>query len=384
MSGVIAQSVPGFIIYNDILYFAGLSQQSFQYELWRSDGTTDGTYVLKDGKNSGFSTPTNFVVFNGYLYFSAHDNAHGTELWRTDGTESGTQLTEDIYSGKASSSPTDFVVVGCDLFFIGFNSTGSHLFYLACDTYSVTQVEGVPDNATFANLVNMGNNLYFIDFTNNLWRTDGSTCHTQKFDFIPGDDNTQFIINTDGNELFFSMNDPGSENLVIWNYITTPITSYEVCNGIDDDCDRIIDDNTVAVIYPDSGISVCKGDFVTLTANSGMNLNYQWFKNGKIINGATNITFSPVKSANYSVLISSSACSDTSASANVSILSLPSVSIMPQGSLEMRLSVNKKAQPESPNCALADHCSDQLFLPSRSNSCTSTSVTYFLSPFLSL
>lgn len=39
------------------------------YELWRSDGTAEGTYLLKDINPSGNSLPQRHVVLDGTLYF---------------------------------------------------------------------------------------------------------------------------------------------------------------------------------------------------------------------------------------------------------------------------------------------------------------------------
>jgi ELWxxDGT repeat protein len=40
------------------------------------------------------------------VVFSAFDFNHGTELWVTDGTAAGTYLLRDIYPGGASGLPT--------------------------------------------------------------------------------------------------------------------------------------------------------------------------------------------------------------------------------------------------------------------------------------
>ncbi len=54
------------------------------------------------------SSPSGFVEMNGVVYFSAvSSNVFGVELWRTDGTERGTYLLSDISFGINNSAPAD-------------------------------------------------------------------------------------------------------------------------------------------------------------------------------------------------------------------------------------------------------------------------------------
>jgi ELWxxDGT repeat protein len=66
-------------------------------ELWRSDGTAQGTYEVKDIQ-SGMdgSRPADLTRVGDRVFFSANDGTHGRELWLTDGTEQGTMLVRDI------------------------------------------------------------------------------------------------------------------------------------------------------------------------------------------------------------------------------------------------------------------------------------------------
>src|SRR5262245_34527758 len=75
-------------------------------ELWRTDGTTAGTSIVKDIQTgSGSSSPTNFVVIGTTAYFAATTSSAGTELWVTDGTEGGTRMVVEIAPGTLSSDP---------------------------------------------------------------------------------------------------------------------------------------------------------------------------------------------------------------------------------------------------------------------------------------
>ena len=76
-------------------------------EMWRSDGTTNGTYKLADITNHRHYTDEAVAVnLSGYLYFIAtSDNGNAAALWRTDGSVAGTSmikaLTEVTYGYQA-------------------------------------------------------------------------------------------------------------------------------------------------------------------------------------------------------------------------------------------------------------------------------------------
>src|SRR5919204_406364 len=80
-------------------------------ELWKSDGTAAGTTLVRDIKSSPSlrypesSFPYELTNVNGTLFFRADDGISGVELWKSDGTTAGTTLVKDINPGVSGSCP---------------------------------------------------------------------------------------------------------------------------------------------------------------------------------------------------------------------------------------------------------------------------------------
>jgi ELWxxDGT repeat protein len=87
-------------------------------ELWRSDGSAAGTFLLADlvpGALGG--EPRDAVVAAGAVFFVATVPALGAELWATDGTTAGTRLVRDVALGAASAAPRDLLPLHGGVYF---------------------------------------------------------------------------------------------------------------------------------------------------------------------------------------------------------------------------------------------------------------------------
>jgi ELWxxDGT repeat protein len=106
-------------------------------ELWRSDGTPEGTTRVKEIRpGSTGSDPRFFVEYNGMVLFSADDGAAGRELWRSNGTPEGTVRVADIQTGSFGGNPSSLVRFDNAVFFAadpgGFGASTRGDLYRTC------------------------------------------------------------------------------------------------------------------------------------------------------------------------------------------------------------------------------------------------------------
>ena len=120
----------------------------------------------------------------------------------------------------------------------------------------------------------------------------------------------------------------------------------DICNGIDDNCNGVIDENAItATITPNGSVTFCAGSNLTLTANSGSGISYQWVKNNKNISGATKQTYTTAANGNYQVKENNSfSCNSTSATTSVTKVAKPAAVIIALGSLNICTTGSVKLQ----------------------------------------
>ena len=190
----------------DILYFTA-SDGSHGNELWRSDGTRDGTWMVRD-INPGLADSgiRSLVPCRGELYFGANDGVHGYELWKSDGTADGTVLAADLNPGPKSSALFSLGASADRLYFSesSFVPDQPAPLYTTDGTVSGTRLlrQFVTENTSSAcagacygwppgDFVFLGGLTYFIASDGvsglELWRTDGTPFGTGLVkDICPG------------------------------------------------------------------------------------------------------------------------------------------------------------------------------------------------------
>ncbi len=191
------------VVFNNEIYFLAY-EPMHGVEIWKSDGTTSGTVMLKDiypGVNGFFTPEFNYPYFTemgGELFFAANDGIHGFELWKTDGTEAGTEMVKDISADNVyGSNPEHLINYNGTLVFTARDDVYGYEIFKSDGTNAGTQIikdivtgiDGSMNNG-YASSIDpqftvVGDNLFFtaridaaLPVSYKLFRTDGTNAGT--------------------------------------------------------------------------------------------------------------------------------------------------------------------------------------------------------------
>jgi ELWxxDGT repeat protein len=183
----------------NLVFFAATTRETGT-ELWKTDGTTEGTMMVSDlcsGPASSLSyypEKSNLITFNNSLIFTPFDSIYGYELWISDGSEQGTHLIRDINPGTANTTIISPLTVG-NLMFFGTDDGihGTELWKTdgtEAGTFLVKDIN--PSGSGFMRSIGEFNGTYFFLGDDSihgleLWKSDGTPEGTSLFmDANPG------------------------------------------------------------------------------------------------------------------------------------------------------------------------------------------------------
>lgn len=173
---------------NQWLFSAYDPQRGF--ELWTTTGTPAGTTLVKDiwtAPQYGSSPNRFFDLGNGKMLFSAQgDNTNtGRELWITNGTTNGTVMLKDLYAGATGSDPANFIRLanGKVLFSAADATSNGNLWVTdgtAAGTSKIATIFGGANGIELNRFTRLGDKVVFtaLDFAsgkgNVMWITNGT------------------------------------------------------------------------------------------------------------------------------------------------------------------------------------------------------------------
>ena len=224
----------------DTLFFAAEGDDRTDVELWASDGTALGTRLVKDlypdpfqGSDPGgeeyrsASSKLAMANLNGALLFRAWGKPASSEVFISDGTEEGTRLLKDIRQ-DVSSFAADFEVIDDQLFFRATNNDGQRSLFVTdgtpAETRQVINLNPSGDDLPYKSfLTSFKDDLYYRGLSVDeegvigqgnkaLYRVDGETgaverVHQSNPDTYLGSGIQE--IHAAGDRLFFGATYPG-------------------------------------------------------------------------------------------------------------------------------------------------------------------------------
>lgn len=189
-------------------------------EFFVTDGTSAGTFKLEIN-SAGNDDASGLYGFAGNAFFAANDGVNGKELWVSDGTKNGTYLVEDI-NPTGSSNPYNFLTYNDKLYFLAFDGTQLNLYKTdsAANSVTVTNITVPVGLSAISEFTVYNGKFYFAadDGINGteLWELDINTNVIQLFkDINPTGDSKPSTFNLlDGKLVFLA--DDGQHGTELW------------------------------------------------------------------------------------------------------------------------------------------------------------------------
>jgi ELWxxDGT repeat protein len=145
-------------------------------ELWKSDGTPQGTTLVRDLTASIDTEPFDLRDVGGTLFFlvnmvSTSGDWDGQELWKSDGTADGTVLLKALNPGfQAAVTPLYPTSVNGTLFLRAQNGVMPG----GITPHALWKSDGTPESTVLLKEVNPGSLSYLYSYPNTLVNVDGT------------------------------------------------------------------------------------------------------------------------------------------------------------------------------------------------------------------
>lgn len=203
------------------VFFAAVDSLDTGIGLWSTNGTSAGTVRVADVDDN-----TKYMKAIGdKVVFAQQDTEHGFEAWISDGTAAGTRLLMDISPGAESSNPSQLSECQGRVYFQALSpGLGAELWCTdgtEAGTQLLKEINPGQAGSDAYGFASAGGNLYFhaVDdaFGRELWKTDGTREGTIMVkDINPGPRGSNpYALCAVGDTLLFSADD-GEHGEELW------------------------------------------------------------------------------------------------------------------------------------------------------------------------
>ena len=204
------------VLPDKIMFIASSVQIPNFYELWASDGTSEGTRLIQDINNTSMNVIDGLTVWGNKIIFTANDGIHGYEPWISDGTPGNTRMITDIKTNNPnfpsvdSSEPRYFIVFKDKVYFQADTWGGRQLFVIDGTNEATTMLTKTGNGGSEpSGFIEYNGKLYFTcqkSYTSapQLWVTDGTVDGTYEFKEIENGYVSTYSEIVYKNKLYFS------------------------------------------------------------------------------------------------------------------------------------------------------------------------------------
>lgn len=277
---------------NGTLFFVQANTSS-TVRLWKSDGTESGTVIVRSfAVNNTAQAPALLTNVNGTLFFrgfNAGTGSAGLELWKSDGTEAGTVVVRDLTPGTTGTSFDNLVAVNNTLFFTATVGTLGRELWKSdgtdAGTVLVKDIAAGSGGSSPTSLCNVNGTLFFAASSGTasgveLWKSDGTDAGTVMVrDIHPTTSSSPNLITAAGNFAYFVATGSIAAGTAIWRSDGTETGTIQVA------------DESPGFSSSYSGLFAISSTQVFFTVGTGSGTAL-WSTNGSP-GGLVNLTFSP-------------------------------------------------------------------------------------------
>jgi ELWxxDGT repeat protein len=195
-------------------FFSADANDGKGFELWATDGTTNGTYAVADvNQVTPSSNPWGLTKVGDQAFYYVQQSGSNHGLWKTDGTAGGTSRIGDVYVETDPFKDHQVAAIGDHFFFSGQTPSGGFGFELfvsdgtAAGTHMIADLQAGATGSSPRQMTVVGDHLYFIagsDYA--LYRSDATGSQIEKLATgVPANVNTMAVL---GDWVYYSTGSP--------------------------------------------------------------------------------------------------------------------------------------------------------------------------------